>query len=45
MKLWCLSCGDEYDATEVSDTETPLCSDECQDRYDQLEQNSEDYRS
>lgn len=30
---WCFNCGDEFDPTEVSDTEVPLCSDECSDEY------------
>lgn len=43
--IWCLSCGDEFEPTEVTNTDEPLCSDECQDRYAQLEQNDLDYRT
>lgn len=41
--VWCVNCKDEFDATEVSDTETPLCSDLCQDQYNEMIDNSEEY--
>lgn len=33
MSVWCLNCREEFTPTEVTDTDTPLCSDECADKF------------
>lgn len=45
MSVWCAICADPFDATEVTDTDHPLCSDECQDAWARMMQHESDYYS
>ncbi len=44
MSVWCTVCGDEFDPTEVTDVDVPLCSDECCDEYWTSRDIDDDYR-
>lgn len=43
MRLWCEACGDEFSPVEGTETDTPVCSDECADEFWSDDEASFDY--